>query len=131
MAKEKDLSPKKLSPFDFINNINAGPSAGNLLEGCTADDSESTPMDNPSKQYVPFIINRSLSYFNDTVLFANEMNRHHSLPPKMQYDFYRHAMRPRKRFSKWAKRLMTALTLQYFSNTIVIMPLLRVKHIVY
>jgi hypothetical protein len=33
------------------------------------------------------------------------MNIHHDLPAKMSYDFYRHSLRPRKRFSKWFKAL--------------------------
>ena len=96
---------KKLSPFDFINSINSGQSGKNLMQGCTADVSDSLP--DPSRadrQYVPFMVNRGLSYFNDTVLFANEMNMHASLPAKMQYDFLRGAIRPRKRFSKWSKK---------------------------
>jgi hypothetical protein len=107
-----ETSVKKYSPFDFINSINGGSTAVNLLQSCTADDSDSSPMDNPAKQYVPFIINRGLSYFNDTVLFANEMNMHHGLPPKMQYDFYRHAIRPRKRFSKWSKKIDDSADIQ-------------------
>jgi len=96
---------KPLSFFDFLTNINEGSKAVNLMEACSADDSNgalnSTSID---KQYVAFMINRGLSYFNDTILLANEMNRHHSLPTKMQYDFYRGLIRPRKRFSKWAKK---------------------------
>jgi hypothetical protein len=96
---------KPLSFFDFLTNINEGSKSVNLMEGCQADDSggalNSTSID---KQYVSFMINRGLSYFNDTILLANEMNRHHSIPTKMQYDFYKGLIRPRKRFSKWAKK---------------------------
>jgi hypothetical protein len=96
---------KKLSPFDFINSINEGQSGKNLMKDCTADVSTSLPDPHRSdRQYVPFMVNRGLSYFNDTVLFANEMNMYASLSPKMQYDFLKHAIRPRKRFSKWSKR---------------------------
>ena len=38
--------------------------------------------------YNSFIVNRSLSYFPDTVLYANEMNRYHFLDKKLQYEFY-------------------------------------------
>jgi preprotein translocase subunit Sss1 len=95
---------KKLSPFDFINSINEGQSGKNLLEVSRADSSEGLDHSSPDKQYVPFIVNRGLSYFNDTVLFANEMNQRPFLPHKMQYDFLKHCIRPRKRFSKWAKK---------------------------
>ena len=95
---------KKYSPFDFINSVNEGPSGKNLLEASRADNSEGLDHNSPDKQYVPFIVNRGLSYFNDTILFANEMNQRAFLPHKMQYDFLKHCIRPRKRFSKWAKK---------------------------
>jgi hypothetical protein len=95
---------KKLSPFDFINSINEGQVGKNLLETSRADSSEGLDHNSPDKQYVPFIVNRGLSYFNDTILFANEMNQRAFLPHKMQYDFLKHCIRPRKRFSKWAKK---------------------------
>lgn len=101
MAKKE----KKLSFFDIVSNINAGPKAKDLLEDVTAHTEEAVSLESPEKAYVPFMVNRSLSFFNDTVLFANEMNRYASLPTKMQYDFYRNAIRPRRRFSKWFKAL--------------------------
>jgi hypothetical protein len=55
------------------------------------------------KAYAPFMINRSLSYFNDTVLMANEMNTKHHLDNKLQYAFLINIVRKRKRFSKWNK----------------------------
>lgn len=96
---------KPLSFFDFLTNINDGAKAPNLMAGCTADDSSGAlNCSSIDKQYVAFMINRGLSYFTDTVLLANEMNFHHRLASKMQYDFYRGLVRPRKRFSKWSKR---------------------------
>lgn len=55
------------------------------------------------REYVPFVVNRSLSYFPDTILHANQMNFCNHLPKKMQFDYLRHSIRPRKRFSKWVK----------------------------
>tara|TARA_B110000977_G_scaffold4631_2_gene6620 strand:- start:560 stop:886 length:327 start_codon:yes stop_codon:yes gene_type:complete len=55
------------------------------------------------KMYVPFVTNRSLSYFPDTVLLANEMNRYHHIDSKLQYQFLINIVRKRKRFSKWVK----------------------------
>jgi hypothetical protein len=40
----------------------------------------------------------------DTVLYANEMNMKHDIPSRLQYDFYIHIVRPRKRFSPWGKQ---------------------------
>tara|TARA_R100000458_G_scaffold59639_1_gene70903 strand:+ start:8123 stop:8509 length:387 start_codon:yes stop_codon:yes gene_type:complete len=59
------------------------------------------------KKYAPFIVNRCLSYFIDTVIHANEINKHSSLDKKMQFDYYREAIRKRKRFSKWQKKEIT------------------------
>lgn len=55
------------------------------------------------QKYPAFMINRALSQYEDTALIANEVNRHSSLDPKLQYDFYFHLVAKRKRFSKWAK----------------------------
>ena len=55
------------------------------------------------KDYVPFIINRSLSYFYDTVSLANVMNQYHHIDNKLQYHFLINIVRKRKRFSKWIK----------------------------
>lgn len=57
------------------------------------------------KEYVPFIVNRSLSYFPDTLFHANEMNCNHFLAKKLQYDYLRNVVRKRKRFSKWDKKV--------------------------
>ena len=56
------------------------------------------------RQYRPFIVNKALSQHLDSVLYANEMNKCHSLDKKMQYDFLINSLKPRKRFSPWIKR---------------------------
>ena len=40
--------------------------------------------------------------------FANQMNVNGHLDHRMQYDFLRGAIRPRKRFSKWYKKTVPA-----------------------
>ena len=80
-----------MSPFDYLNSINL--TKKNLI---VDEQSE--------KDYVPFIVNRGLGYFSDTVLLANEMNVNCNLDSKMQYDFLRSTVKKRKRFSKWLKR---------------------------
>jgi len=55
------------------------------------------------KAYAPFVVNRGLSYFEDSILFANEMNRAYHLDSKLQFHFYINTLRKRKRFSKWFK----------------------------
>ena len=56
------------------------------------------------KAYPPFIVNKCLAAFHDTVLFANEMNMYPNLDKKLQYDFFINSINPRKRFSPWAKK---------------------------
>lgn len=79
-----------MNPFDVLNSVNH--SKKDLLDA-----------ENESK-YPAFMVNRGLSYFRDTVLLANEMNRNHHIDGRLQFDFLRSAIRPRKRFSKWAKK---------------------------
>ena len=54
--------------------------------------------------YPSWIINKCLSSFTDTVLFANEMNKSYHLPKRLQYDFFINSLRPKKRFSPWSKK---------------------------
>jgi len=84
-----------MKPFDFINSINT--SKKNLMR-----DTENDQLS--EKGYSSFLTNRSLSYFNDTVGFANEMNQRHYLDNLLQYEFFLNTVRPKKRFAKWAKK---------------------------
>ena len=56
-----------------------------------------------AKEYVPFIINRALSYHQDAVLAVNEMNTRPSLDVALQFQFLLNILAARKRFSKWIK----------------------------
>jgi hypothetical protein len=105
-----ETTPKTF--FDVLNNINAGSRAVDLLADTRADQTESISIESNEKLYVSFMINRGLSYFNDSVLFANEMNKYASLPVKMQYHFYLYGLPPRKRFSKWFKKLADDSTVE-------------------
>jgi hypothetical protein len=54
------------------------------------------------KKYPPFIINRCLSMFWDTLPQANEMNGYHFLSKKVQFHFLLNSIRKKKRFGgKW------------------------------
>lgn len=55
------------------------------------------------KEYVPFVVNKSLSYFPDTILQSNAMNMRPGLDPRMQYHYLKNSIRKKKRFSKWVK----------------------------
>ena len=77
---------------DWLNSINQNKK--NLID------------EDPSleKGYSPYIVNRIYSGHLDAVLFANEMNRYHFLPKKLQYDFFLNTLRPKKRFSPWLRK---------------------------
>lgn len=79
-----------MNPFEYVNAINT------TKKDIMIDDLA-------EKAYNPFIINRSLSYFNDTVLMANEMNINHHLDNRLQFDFFINIVRKKKRFSKFMK----------------------------
>jgi hypothetical protein len=80
-----------MSPFDFVNDILQ--TKKNLIVD-----------DHTESLYNPFLINRSLSYHYDCLMYANEMNRRHHIDKKMQNDFLINTIRPQKRkFSKWIK----------------------------
>ncbi len=79
-----------MSPFDFVNAINK--TKEDLLKDPTSE-----------KLYQPFLVNKALSYFADTVLYANEMNMYRNLDNKLQFHFFLNSIRPAKRFAKWVK----------------------------
>jgi hypothetical protein len=79
-----------MNPFEFVNSINI------TKKDIMHDDIS-------EKAYPPFMVNRALSYFNDTVLYANEMNVNHTIDNKLQYHFLINIIKKKKRFSKWLK----------------------------
>lgn len=57
------------------------------------------------KEYVPFVINKALSFHYDCILQANEMNRLPGIDKQMQFDYLYHKVRKYRRpFEKWQKR---------------------------
>jgi hypothetical protein len=85
------------SPFDFMNSVTH--TKVNLMrdEGRSVSD------------YAPYLTNRGLSQFADTVIQANMMNTRWHLDKQMQYEYHLHSIRPRKRMGKWAKKPDTEL----------------------
>ena len=55
------------------------------------------------KKYPPLIVNKALSGFPDTIMYANEMNQNHHLDKKLQFDFLLNSIRKRKRFTPWLR----------------------------
>ena len=79
-----------ITPFDFINAISH--TKIDLME-----------QDNAESQYKPYVINKGLSFYPDTVIQANEMNSRPHLDRKMQFNFLINIIRSKKRYSKWLK----------------------------
>ena len=79
-----------MSPFDYVNTINLN-----------KNDLSETP--EFSENYNPFITNRALSYFVDTILIANEINRRPQMDAVLQYKYLLNIVKRGKRFSKWHK----------------------------
>ena len=83
---QPDVKVKKKNPFDFINNI---------AKKVEPEDYE---------DYNPFLTNLSFSQRQDLVIYANEMNKYHSLDNHSQFDFYYYGLPKKNLFSKWSKK---------------------------
>lgn len=79
-----------MNPFEIINDVTYN------KKGIITEDNE--------KEYVPFIVNKGLSYFIDTTFQANEMNYNHHVDHVLQFDYLLNSIRKKKRFSKWNKK---------------------------
>ena len=55
------------------------------------------------KRYPPYIVNKCLAPFTDTILLVNELNQYHHLDKKLQFDYLLNSLRPRNRFAPWMK----------------------------
>jgi hypothetical protein len=60
---------------------------------------------NNESDYVPFVVNKALSFHQDCILYANQINMFPSIPKSVQYQYYINTIRPYKRhFKKWLKK---------------------------
>ena len=55
------------------------------------------------KKYSPFIVNKCVAPFPDTIHLVNELNIHHYLDSKLQFDFLLNSLRSRDRYTPWLK----------------------------
>jgi hypothetical protein len=80
------------NPFDFVNDI--------------LKDKKNLMVDDQSeKDYIPFIVNKGLSYYKDCVFQVNEVNRRPHMEKRMQYDFLLKIIRGYKRpYARWEKK---------------------------
>ena len=86
----------KVSIFDLINDISQH---GKFLDSYFAENGKLP------KEYSSYMVNKAFANFPDTIIMANEMNKHYSLPDEMQWRFLKNTVTKRKRFSKWFKQL--------------------------
>jgi len=80
-----------MTPFDYVKSV--------------TETKEYLMVDKAAEKiYVPYLINRSLSFNVETLGYANVINLRNNLDKKLQYDYYFYLFPKRKRFSKWFKR---------------------------
>ena len=78
-----------MNPFDFVKSITY------TKQDIMNDLNES--------EYESFLVNRALSYHQDCLLYANEMNKRFEISARLQYHYLLNTIRKRKRFAKWIK----------------------------
>ena len=79
-----------MNPFDFVNAV-------------TFTKKDIMVDDVSEKSYAPFLTNKSLSYHQDCIMYANEMNCRKHLDSALQFHYFLNTLRKRKRFAKWSK----------------------------
>jgi hypothetical protein len=82
------------NPFTYVDSVSL--TKKNMMRGTENDELA-------EKGYKPYLTNRSLSYHQDSILYANEMNLRPQLDNKQQYEYLLNTLRKRKRFAKWKK----------------------------
>jgi len=79
-----------MNPFDYVNALTF--TKKDIMVDRQAE-----------REYAPFITNRTLSYHQDCIMYANEINRRHHLDSRLQFHYFLNTLRKRKRFAKWIK----------------------------
>ena len=107
----KTLPKKKKSPkvFTYLKAVSMTKSLAHL------DDIDF------DEHYIPWLINRGLSFHQDAVLAMNSMNERPWLAPSLQFRFLLNTLRARSRFSPWLKRVISAdvvLVAEYYGCSV-------------
>ena len=96
------------NPFVYAESVSY--TKKNLMRG-TANDELA------EKLYNAYLTNRSLSYHQDSILYANEMNTRSNAENKWQYEYLLNSLRKRKRYAKWVKEVPDAtveMVMEYY-----------------
>lgn len=81
-----------MNVFDFVNDLTT--------------DKKYLYDEESASAYVPFVINKAVSFTADTVMFANFLNEHASLDKQMQHDYLWYGIRKKpKKYNKWPKKV--------------------------
>lgn len=93
----------KRNPFDFVKSV-------------SYDKEDIMHDEHDESSYAPYLTNRSLSYHEDSIYFANEMNVRFDTDSRLQYLFFLNILRKRKRFSSWEKPQENEQVVELLSN---------------
>ena len=100
VTAEEDFLPLKEKSAEASKRLFKAISLINERRPLNIDD----VVDSGESKFDPFITNRALSLFQDTVIAAAAMNQRSHLAPEMQVAFLLNSIRPRRRYSgKWPK----------------------------
>lgn len=102
----KNEKPKKISSFELLKNINFT--------------KEWVDVEDRGVDYVPFLVNRTLSYGRDTIMFAQEMNCLPNVDKQFNFDYFINILRKSKRFNKGfdrSKDEVIRLIMDYYDYT--------------
>lgn len=84
-----------MNPFDFVKDIQRGKK--DIIRN-------SESQEKAEALYNPFLTNRALSFYPDSILYANEMNRRKELDNLLQFDYLINSIRSMKREHSWIKK---------------------------
>lgn len=76
---------------------------GKFLKSINYDKNYLIENEEDMSSYVPFLINRSMSYFPDTLWYAVEIAKYGGCTNSLHYIYWLESVKKRKRFSKWYK----------------------------
>jgi hypothetical protein len=80
-----------MTPFDIIDDITLNKKG--IINDVVSEE-----------QYDAFMVNKGLSQFKDTCLYAQQMNINYHLDKKLQFYYLFYSIRKSKRRTKWNKK---------------------------
>lgn len=84
------------------------PKLGDILKSINSTKDKDLIDKYNSSDYVPFIINRGMSFYPDTILHSNNLNCNPHLDKELQYKYYLYAVKKKNRYAKWLSNNKTS-----------------------